>query len=132
MSQDTATLARRLRDSFPTLFPPYVDDGALLPLLRLLQAGPPRAGASADAGREPAAAAPAPPPLPAAKDAGAGVPSVIASIGDLQRVGPAALQAAKARMDVVFEAHKLVPGDDGYVYDVRADFAPTEESGWDD
>lgn len=69
----------------------------------------------------PAAAAPAP----------AVTASVIAGIGDLQRAGPAALQAAKARMEVLFEARKLKPGDPGYVYDKRVDFEPEEPSDWD-
>jgi hypothetical protein len=59
------------------------------------------------------------------------IPTVIANIGDLQKVGPAALQIAKAKMDIVFEANKVRPGDDTFVYDKRADFVPSEESDWD-
>lgn len=70
----------------------------------------------------------------AAKPSGASdVRAVVAGIGDLQRVGPAALQAAKARMDVLFESNRLKPGDPGYVYDKRVDFAvPQAISDWDD
>lgn len=60
------------------------------------------------------------------------IPAVIATIGDLQKVGPAALQLAKAKMDIVFEANKIRPGDDTFIYDKRTDFVPTEESEWDD
>ena len=35
-------------------------------------------------------------------------------------------------MDVLFEANKLQPGDDGYEYDKEMDFSgPRMESGWD-
>ena len=37
--------------------------------------------------------------------------AVVAGIGDLQRAGPAALQAAKARMEVLFEANKVRRGE---------------------
>lgn len=59
--------------------------------------------------------------------------ALVTSIGDLQKVGPAALQAAKAKMDILFEAVRLKPGDEGYVYDRRVEFAePRETSDWDD
>lgn len=59
--------------------------------------------------------------------------ALVTGIGDLQRVGPAALQAAKARMDVLFESNRLKPGDPGYVYDRRVEFgAPQAVSDWDD
>ncbi len=58
--------------------------------------------------------------------------SVIGNIGDLQTVGPAALQAAKAKMEVVFEAHRLKPGDAGFVYDKRTEFMPSAQSEWDE
>jgi hypothetical protein len=67
-----------------------------------------------------------------AAPAPAQLPAVIASIGDLQRAGPAALQAAKAKMDVVFEAHRLRPGEAGYEYDKREAFQPSETSEWDE
>jgi hypothetical protein len=60
--------------------------------------------------------------------------SAIAGIGDLQRAKPAALQAAKARMDVVFDANRILPGMPGFIYDKRIDFNATEAapSDWDD
>jgi len=59
--------------------------------------------------------------------------SFLASFGDLNRVGDASLRAAKAKMDVVFDANRLKPGDEGYVYDLRVDFQPpTETSEWDE
>ncbi len=96
-------------------------------LLRIRSAHSTAAGADA---ASPVRAAPEPAPAAAPK-----LPStsVIANIGDLQHVGPAALQAAKARMSVVFEANAIKPGDPGYVYDKRVSFtAPQEASEWDD
>jgi hypothetical protein len=59
--------------------------------------------------------------------------SFLSSLGDLNRVGDASLRAAKAKMDVVFDANRLKPGDPGYVYDVRVDFSPpTATSEWDE
>lgn len=60
--------------------------------------------------------------------------SAIAGIGDLQRAKPAALQAAKARMDVVFDANRILPGMPGFIYDKRIEFNATEAapSDWDD
>jgi len=81
------------------------------------------------------------PPVPAAAAGGGGRPArgatdptaIIANIGDLQRAGAAQLAMAKAKMDVVFEAHVLKPGDPGYIFDKRVEFAPsTEPSAWDD
>ena len=71
---------------------------------------------------------PPPPPLPLAA-----LPSALAGIGDLQRVGPAMLQAAKAKMDVVFQAHQVARDDPAFVYDKRVEFAPAgdAESDWD-
>jgi hypothetical protein len=58
--------------------------------------------------------------------------SVIAGIGDLQRVGPAALQAAKARMQVLFDAKAIPKGAPTYEYDKRVEFTAAEEpSDWD-
>jgi centrosomal protein CEP19 len=62
-----------------------------------------------------------------------GATAILSTIGDLQRVGPAALQAAKAKMETVFEAKRVKPGDPGYVWDKRVEFTPSEEaSDWDD
>ena len=61
--------------------------------------------------------------------------SAIEGIGDLQRAKPAALQAAKARMDVVFDANRILPGMPGYIYDKRVEFNTDESaapSDWDD
>lgn len=58
---------------------------------------------------------------------------LLSGIGDLQRVGPAVLQAAKAKMEVLFEAHRVKPGEEGYEYDKRVEFtAAVEPSEWDD
>jgi len=58
--------------------------------------------------------------------------SILTGIGDLQRAGPAMLQAAKAKMEVVFQANKLSPSDPSYVYDKRVEFdKPQEASDWD-
>ena len=41
--------------------------------------------------------------------------------------------AAKAAMGLEFEQNRLKPGDAGYDYDVRADFAsPSQDNDWDD
>jgi len=123
-----AQLARRLRAAFPQLLPQLaVSDSALVQLLRPLL--PPPSPSAASAAAPPPAPAP-PPPAPAP-------PSVLAAIegiGDLQRARPAALQAAKARMEVVFEAHRVAPGDPRFVYDKRVDFTTrvAESSDWDD
>ena len=57
-------------------------------------------------------------------------------IGALPRETPAALQAAKAKMQVVFDANVVARGDAGFVYDKRVDFTPRTgqptESDWDD
>jgi len=101
-------------------------EGALVEVLRALaEAVEAGAGGAASA----PAAQPAPPPAPAAPPALAGV---LAGIGDLQRAGPSALQAAKAKMELVFEANAVKPGDAAYVYDKRANFVePSEASEWD-
>jgi hypothetical protein len=90
-------------------------------------ASPPRTGRAG--GRPQAGGVPA--PGSSAAPGPAPVPTIIATIGDLQRVGPAALQAAKAKMDVVFDAKRIKPGDPGFVYDRRVDFMPLEGSDWD-
>ena len=73
---------------------------------------------------------PPPPPPPLSSF----LSSAIEGIGDLQRAKPAALQAAKARMDVVFDANRILPGMPGFVYDKRVEFNTTETaepSDWD-
>jgi hypothetical protein len=76
------------------------------------------------------AACASPPPLHAlsavgAADGDAGV--------DLNTLDDDALSAAKAQMDVGFNAVRLKPGDAGYEYDRRVVFAaPVEKSDWDD
>lgn len=51
---------------------------------------------------------------------------------DLNLVSPEALTQAKARMDGDFKRHQKLPGDEGFVYDVRKEFHPTEANEWDD
>ena len=51
---------------------------------------------------------------------------------DLNLVSPEALTQAKARMDGDFRRHQKLPGDEGFVYDVRKEFHPTEANEWDD
>jgi hypothetical protein len=80
--------------------------------------------------KPPAATAPAARPVPQAPPAL--VLSAIAGIGDLQRAGPASLAAAKARMDVVFEANRVEAHGPAFVYDTRKAFAATAASEWDD
>jgi hypothetical protein len=59
--------------------------------------------------------------------------ALISDIGNLQHVGPRVLEAAKAKMDVLFDANRLKPTDEEYVYDKRVDFPPPKEtSEWDD
>jgi hypothetical protein len=114
---DHARLAALLRAAAPATFglaPP----SALASLLRALGAALAAAAAAAAAPRAPAPAA-----------------AALAGIGDLQRAGPAMLQAAKARMDVVFEAHQVSRFDPAFVYDRRVEFAAAgaaEDSGWDE
>ena len=50
---------------------------------------------------------------------------------DLQDVDMATLDEYKARMDEQFAAKVLRPGQEGYEYDKRVDFKPTEASVWD-
>ena len=45
---------------------------------------------------------------------------------DLNLVSPEALAAAKSRMDEGFRKTQKLPGDEGFVYDVRKEFNPTE------
>lgn len=51
---------------------------------------------------------------------------------DLNKANDEQLAKRKARMDVLFEANRLQPGDEGYVYDKEVEFGrPKIESGWD-
>ncbi|KAG8466089.1 hypothetical protein KFE25_005659 [Diacronema lutheri] len=67
---------------------------------------------------------------------GAGRPAGGAAVGgseNLNALDDAALAVVKAEMDVGFSASRLRPGDPGYVYDKRVEFAPPHErSEWDD
>jgi hypothetical protein len=116
---DFSSLARQLHAAAPStagLVPAVALSQALRAIASALQAAhvaPP----------VPAPAAPAAPPSLAT--------SLLAGIGDLQRAGPAQLQAAKSRMDIVFEANRTRPENEGFQYDVRASFAPVEASDWD-
>lgn len=142
--QDATALVASLRLALPALLPNYVDDEKLLPLIRQLQkVRRPSYSSLSDTVvvPRPILAVPSSSQRGFAAVSSGGskgiipsvvIPDVIASIGDLQRVGPAALQAAKAKMDVVFEEKKLKPGDEGFEYDRRTDFVATEDSGWDD
>jgi hypothetical protein len=51
---------------------------------------------------------------------------------DLNKVTPEQLLAAKAIMNASFEQNQLRPGQDGYVFDRKAEFKPTAKSDWDD
>lgn len=88
---------------------------------------PPRGGAAA------AAASTAESTDAAAERVSADVVALVTSIGDLQHAGQAQLQAAKAKMDILFDAVRLKPGDAGYEFDKRVEFqAPQATSEWDD
>ena len=51
---------------------------------------------------------------------------------DLNKANDEQLAKRKAQMDVLFEANRLQPGDEGYVYDKEVEFGrPKIESGWD-
>ena len=52
---------------------------------------------------------------------------------DLNAISEVLNQAVKDQMGSTFEQNRLKPGDAGYQYDVRADFAsPTVDNDWDD
>lgn len=52
---------------------------------------------------------------------------------DLNRVSEEENIIAKRKMDEVFEARRLKPGDPGFVWDKRIEFSPPEEvCDWDD
>lgn len=52
---------------------------------------------------------------------------------DLQRVAPSVVVQVKKQMDVVFEANRKRPGEDGYVYNVEVEFEEGHESNeWDE
>ena len=51
---------------------------------------------------------------------------------DLNKLGEDQLKEKKAEMDVLFEANRIQPGDDGYEYDKEMDFSGSKiECGWD-
>lgn len=51
---------------------------------------------------------------------------------DLNKASEEVLAQRKAEMEVLFEAHRLRPGDVGYQYDKEVEFTgPRMESGWD-
>lgn len=50
---------------------------------------------------------------------------------DLNLVSEDELKKVKEEMDVEFNKHRKVLGDDGFVYDVQKDFNPTEDNDWD-
>ena len=54
------------------------------------------------------------------------------STEDLNRVDEDELAKRKAKMDLLYEANRLKPGDEGYVYDKEVGFEDGKmESGWD-
>ena len=75
-----------------------------------------------------------------APPASASLANETSQFGDLNRASEHELEMAKARMSAGFEATRLRPGDAGYQYDVRVEFAPAgedagswdDESDWDD
>ena len=52
---------------------------------------------------------------------------------DLNKLSDSELERQKARMDVLFEANRKRPDDEGFVYDLEVDFGKEGrmESGWD-
>ncbi len=51
---------------------------------------------------------------------------------DLNKVSEDQLLKKKAEMDILFEANRIKPGDDGYSYNKELDFNGAKiESGWD-
>ncbi|KAJ3328207.1 hypothetical protein HDU93_001566 [Gonapodya sp. JEL0774] len=52
---------------------------------------------------------------------------------DFNKMDDAALNAAKSAMQPLFDRNRIIPGEPGYVYDVRKDFKPTTTANeWDD
>eukprot|EP01031_Cornospumella_fuschlensis_P032893 gene32893-39777_t len=51
---------------------------------------------------------------------------------DLNKVSDELNQKAKELMNKDFESRRLKPGDPGYVYDKRVEFAPSESNEWDE
>lgn len=51
---------------------------------------------------------------------------------DLNKLSDKELEKIKSQMDKDFNKKRLKPGDEGYQYDIRVDFNPTEKSEWDD
>jgi hypothetical protein len=51
---------------------------------------------------------------------------------DLNKLSPEEVLLYKQQMDVEFNKRATKPGDPGFKYDVRKDFAPVQGSAWDD
>ncbi len=51
---------------------------------------------------------------------------------DLNKLDDETLDKAKAHMSVVFDNNRILPGQEGYIYDIRKEFVPTEENDWDE
>ena len=121
-----AALASTVRAAAPGTFG-LVSPSSLQKLLGVIVASLKEEGGGSASGAQWTAGGRAP-----AATAAAPLPSALAGIGDLQRAGPAMLQAAKAKMDIVFQAHRVSKDDPSFVYDKRAEFgAPEEASDWD-
>ncbi len=118
---DFSALARQLHAAAPASAG-LVPTVALAQALRAISSALQDDGVGVGAGSAARAAAPAPASTAA---------TLLAGIGDLQRAGPAQLQAAKSRMDIVFEANRTRHDSEEFVYDKRASFAPVVDSGWD-
>jgi len=130
-------LMLQLRDLFPLyLSVAVISDEKLTSLLMALSTHTGKSNINSSSNSSPPSSSlhhhrqtlPPPPPLSSF------LSSAIEGIGDLQRAKPAALQAAKARMDVVFDANRILPGMPGFVYDKRVEFnseETAEPSDWD-
>ncbi|KAF0694359.1 Aste57867_14770 [Aphanomyces stellatus] len=53
-------------------------------------------------------------------------------IADYNAVSETQLRLVKEKMDTIFTANILKPGDPGYEYDKQVEFQPTETTDWDD
>lgn len=139
-THDSAHLVRLLRSAVRNGLLDALSDVKLGRALEVLQGGPPpeetRLPRTAPPPLLPLPRVPAPPVssgrAPVLQQAPASLVAAIAGIGDLQTAKAAALAAAKARMDVVFDATRVKPGEPGFVYDTRREFEAQEDSGWDD
>lgn len=56
----------------------------------------------------------------------------VEEFGDLNAVSEEENARAKAKMSEVFHEKRILPGQEGYVYDKRMDFTPEGVSEWDD